>query len=71
MSLVLKLTSYFDSKIVSYHAVSGCQVSVDKLLGIQVSHAVCDLSGHLDHLLQSWRRAPRVVLRDTREIFNF
>lgn len=72
--VVLKLTSYFDGQILSYHAVSGCQISVDKLLGVQVSHAVCDLSSHLDHLLQSGRWKPGVVLWDTRykvQILNF
>lgn len=68
---VIKRTSYFDSEICSYHAVPGCQVSVDKLLGIKVSHAVCDLSSHLDHLFQSGWRTPRIVLWDMRQIFIF
>lgn len=68
---VLKRTSYFDGEIRSYHAVPGCQVSVDKLLGIKVSHAVCDLSSHLDHLFQSGWRTPRIVLWDMRQIFIF
>lgn len=46
----------------SHHAVPGRQVSVDKLLGVQVRHAVGDLRRHLDHLLQSGRRPPGVIL---------
>lgn len=65
-----KLTSYFDSEILSHHAVPGCQISVDKLLGVEVRHAVCDLSCHLDHLFQSRRRTARVVLKDTRLILT-
>lgn len=56
-------TSYFDGEIVGYHAVPGCQVPVDELLGVEVSHAICDLSSHLDHLLQSRWWTSRVVLR--------
>lgn len=63
-------TSYFDCKILSYHAVPGCQVSVDKFLGIKISHAICNLSSHLDHLLQGGWWTAWVVLRDTRQIFN-
>lgn len=47
-------TSYFYSEVLGHHAVSGRQISVDKLVGIEVSHAVGDLPGHLKHLLQ-WR----------------
>lgn len=36
---------------------------MDELLGVEVSHAICDLSSHLDHLLQSRWWTSRVVLR--------
>lgn len=64
-SAVMTPTSYFDGEIVSYHAVSGCQISVHKLLGVQIRHAVCYLSSHLDHLLQGGWWTPRVVLQNS------
>ena len=45
-------TSYLDGEVVCHHAVPGRQVSVDELVGVEVGHAVGDLSCHLDHLLQ-------------------
>lgn len=44
-------TSYFYSEVLRHHAVSGRQISVDKLVGVEVSHAISDLPGHLKHLL--------------------
>lgn len=44
-------TSNLDSEVLCYHAISGCQVSVHKLLGVEVGHAICDFRSHLDHLL--------------------
>lgn len=45
-------TSDLNCEIFCHHAVPGCQVSVDKLLGIEVRHAVRNFCSHLDHLLQ-------------------
>lgn len=62
-------TSYFDGEIVSHHAVSGRQVSVHELLGVEVGHPVCYLSRHLDHLLQGGWGTPRIVLQGTQKIW--
>lgn len=56
------LTSNFHSEIFTHHAVSGRKVSVDELLSVEVRHAICYLSSHLDHLLQGWRWTTWVIL---------
>lgn len=45
------ITSNFYCEVLSHHAVSSSQISVDKLVGIEVSHAISNLSSHLQHLL--------------------
>ena len=56
-------TSDLDGEVLGHHAVPGGKVAVDKLLGVEVGHAVGDLPGHLDHQLQGGRRpACRVML---------
>lgn len=57
-----KYTSNFYCEVFSYHTVPSCQVSVDKLLRVQVSHAICNLSSHLDHFSESWWWAARIIL---------
>lgn len=42
--------SYLDQQVLSYQAVPGCQVSVDKVLGGQVDHASSNLLGNVQHL---------------------
>lgn len=56
MDLARVLTSDFNGKVFGHHAVPGCQVSVDKLVGVEVRHAVSDLPRHLKHLLQRRKR---------------
>lgn len=56
-------TSDFDGEIFSHHTVSRCQISMDEFLGIQISHAISNLSSHLNHLLESWRGTARVILK--------
>lgn len=41
---------YLDQQVFSYQAVSGCQVSVDKVLGGQIDHASSNLLGNVQHL---------------------
>ena len=55
-------TPNLDSEVLGHHAVSGCQVSMHKLVGGKVGHAIRNLTGHLDHISQSWPWEPRVVL---------
>lgn len=56
-------TSYFNSEVLPHHTVSRCQVSVNKLLCVEVCHAISYLRCHLDHLFQCRRRAARVILQ--------
>lgn len=49
-------TSDLNSKVLGYHAVPGCQISVDKLVGVEVSHTISNLPCHLKHLLQRRER---------------
>lgn len=62
-----KHTSNFHSEVFSHHAISCSKIPVNKFVGVEVSHAVCDLSCHLNHLLQSWRRLARVILSKIKE----
>lgn len=55
-------TPNFDSEVLSHHAVASSQVTVDKLVGVEVCHAVGNLSCHLDHLAQAGGGNCRVVL---------
>ena len=55
-------TPDLDGEVLGHHAVSGRQVSVHKLVGSEVGHAIRDLTSHLDHISQCWPREPRVVL---------
>lgn len=47
-----RLTSNLHSEVLGHHAVPGSQISVDKLVGIKVWHAIGDLPRHLDHLFE-------------------
>lgn len=58
-------TSYLHSEVFSHHTVPGCQISMDKLVGVEVSHAVSDLTRHLKHLLQRRERQARPLLLET------
>lgn len=68
----LRLTSDFNCEVLSNHAVPGSQVSMDKLVGIEVCHPVRYLSSHLNHLLQRRQRlAARALLHSrTNAAFN-
>lgn len=57
-----RFTSYLNSEILSHHAVPGCQISMDKLVSVEVSHAISDLPCHLKHLLQGRERQARPLL---------
>lgn len=58
------VTSYLDSEVLGHHAVPGGQISMDKLVGVEVSHAVGDLSRHLKHLFQRReRQAGKLLLQ--------
>lgn len=61
-------TPNLDGQVLGHHAVAGCQVSVHKLVGGKVGHAICDLTSHLHHIAQSWPWEPRVVLSQEREL---
>lgn len=62
--ILLYSTSDLDGVVLSHHAVPGGQISVDKLFGVEVGHAVCYLPRHLNHLLQCGRGLPcGVILR--------
>lgn len=56
-------TTNFDGEILGHHAVAGCQVTVHKLLGSKVGHAVCNLPCHLNHVTECRLREARVVLQ--------
>lgn len=55
-------TPNLDGEVLGHHAVPGCQVSMHKLVGSKVGHAIRDLTSHLDHISQCWPWEPRVVL---------
>ncbi|TNN70145.1 hypothetical protein EYF80_019646 [Liparis tanakae] len=42
--------SNLDQQAVAHKAITGCQISVDKVLGAQVDHARGDLGGDVQHL---------------------
>lgn len=63
-------TSNLHCEILCNHAVPGSQVPVDKLIGIQVGHAVCNFSGHLDHLFKRWQDLAVGVLWHSKEKGN-
>lgn len=62
------ITSDFDSEVFGHHAVPGSQVSVDKLVCVEVRHAIGNFASHLNHLLQWWEGlAARSLLHSQRK----
>lgn len=59
---IKKHTSNFHCEIFCHHAVPCCKISVNKFVGVEVSHPISNLSCHLNHLLQSWRCLARITL---------
>ena len=62
------LTPDLDGEVLGHHAVPGRQVSMDELVGVEVGHAIRDLSRHLDHLLQRGQRQTGRVLEQRRKL---
>lgn len=56
-------TTNFDGEVLGHHAIAGCQISVHKLLGSKVGHAVRDLTSHLHHVTECWLWEAGVVLQ--------